>query len=281
MPSTAPAALIQRLAGLYSAWPHVEAVALGGSHSGGLVDPASDIDLYVFTTAEIPLAARETLVRQAGGASRADLGLTYWGPGDEWYDAATGIEVDVVYFEAGWMREQIRRVIDDHQASLGYSTCLWHTGRQAHGLYDPRGWLQALQRDCQAAYPEALRRNIITLNQPVLRTVIPSYFNQIAKAVQRRDWVSVNHRLAALLTSYFDILFAFNRVLHPGENVWRLRRWPAVRGCQPIGRRILTLCFRPLPRNNCSRRSPSFWIDWTNCFRSKRWITDVSAGRDH
>ncbi len=217
MPSTAPAALAQRLASLYGAWPQVEAVALGGSHSGGLVDPASDIDLYVFTTAEIPLAARETLVRQAGGASRADLGLTYWGPGDEWYDAATGLEVDVVYFEADWMREQIRRVINDHQASLGYSTCLWHTGRQAHGLYDPRGWLQALQRDCQAAYPEALRRNIITLNQPVLRAVIPSYFNQIAKAVQRRDWVSVNHRLAALLASYFDILFAFNRVLHPGE----------------------------------------------------------------
>lgn len=35
--------------------------------------------------------------------------------------------------------------------------------------------------------------------------------------MRRRDAVSVNHRIAALLASYFDILFALNRVLHPGE----------------------------------------------------------------
>ena len=51
----------------------------------------------------------------------------------------------------------------------------------------------------------------------VLRRTLPSYTNQIAKALLRRDPVSVNHRLAALLASYFDILFALNRELHPGE----------------------------------------------------------------
>ncbi len=29
--------------------------------------------------------------------------------------------------------------------------------------------------------------------------------------------MSVNHRLAGLLASYFDVLFAVNRVPHPGE----------------------------------------------------------------
>jgi hypothetical protein len=50
-----------------------------------------------------------------------------------------------------------------------------------------------------------------------LRGIIPAYAHQIEKAVKRRDLVSINHRLAALLASYFDILFAVNRQLHPGE----------------------------------------------------------------
>ena len=51
----------------------------------------------------------------------------------------------------------------------------------------------------------------------MLREVIPSYFFQIEKAVKRGDLVSINHRLAGLLASYFDIVFAVNRELHPGE----------------------------------------------------------------
>jgi hypothetical protein len=131
--------------------------------------------------------------------------------------APSGIEVDIVYFEPAWIEAQLRRVIDEHQASLGYSTCFWYTMRRMQPLYDPSGWLGRLIQQSQAEYPEALRRNIIALNYPVLRGVIPAYQGQIAKAIQRGDLVSVNHRLAAFFTSYFDILFAVNRQLHPGE----------------------------------------------------------------
>lgn len=210
-------ALITRLATLFAERPETVAIALGGSRAGIVADPASDIDLYVLTSAGIPLPARAAIVAQSGGASRADLGLAYWGPGDEWFDAATGIEVDIVYFDFDWLAGELRQVLRERRAAMGYTTCYWHTIRMARPLYDPTGRLSALRAECEIPYPEALRRNIIALNHPVLREIIPAYAVQIEKAVKRADWVSVNHRLAALLASYFDILFALNRVPHPGE----------------------------------------------------------------
>ena len=46
---------------------------------------------------------------------------------------------------------------------------------------------------------------------------LPSYDKQIIKALTRNDVVSVNHRTAAYMESYFDIIFAMNELTHPGE----------------------------------------------------------------
>jgi hypothetical protein len=216
---TMHASLARSVARLFIELPRVEAVGLGGSRGAGGVghDGISDIDVYVYTRGDIDLAVRRGIVDAAGGSSRADLGMTFWGPGDEWLDAATGIHVDVVYFDAAWMADQLDRVIVRHEASLGYSTCFWHTIRGSVVLEDPRGWLTALQQRSHGTYPEDLRRNVIELNHAALRGLLPSYSTQVAKAARRGDLVSVNHRLTGLLASYFDVLFAFNRVPHPGE----------------------------------------------------------------
>ncbi len=46
---------------------------------------------------------------------------------------------------------------------------------------------------------------------------LPSYDAQIRKAASRGDKIAVNHRMAAFMESYFDVLFALNRRTHPGE----------------------------------------------------------------
>jgi hypothetical protein len=214
--------LARRVSELFAELPQVAAIALSGSQGGQgkeptQIDSASDIDLYVYTYEDIHLQARMEIMELSGGARHASMGLNFWGPGDEWFDAETGIEVDIIYFDTRWMEDQIKRVVLDHQPSMGYSTCLWYTVRQSQVYYDPNGWFEGLQELCQGSYPETLRQNIIAHNYPVLREIIPSYFFQIEKAVKRGDLVSVNHRLAGLLASYFDILFAFNCKLHPGE----------------------------------------------------------------
>lgn len=218
MSSSSHGELARRLADLYSRFPQVGAVAFSGSLASGMADEASsDLDLYVFTTTLIPLSERVALVEEMGGASHADMNLDYWDLGDEWIDARTGIEVDAVYWDTQWIENTLARVLRDHQPSIGYSTSHWNTIAQAKPLFDRTGWFARLQESCRQPYPEELRQAIIDRNLPLLRDVIPSYARQIEKAVRRADSVSVNHRVAALLASYFDIIFAFNRVLHPGE----------------------------------------------------------------
>jgi len=201
---------------MFGALQGVEGIALAGSQAAGAVDQDSDIDLYVYTTSVIPLNDRVAIVEKLG-TTRSDLNLQFWDLGDEWYDEETGIEVDVIYWDTSWIEGQLDRVLVEHQASTGYSTCFWHTIRDSLILYDKNGWLHGLKEKSAVPFPEPLRRAIIAKNHPVLRRVIPSYLHQIEKAMRRNDLVSINHRVAALLASYFDVLFALNYVPNPGE----------------------------------------------------------------
>jgi len=214
--------LAYKVAEQYQSIPGVETIALGGSQTGGTLDQHSDIDLYVYSKEIVPLVKRQAIVEKLG-ASKADLNLTFWDTGDEWFDRETGLEVDVMYWDPAWVAGQLNRVWREHQASLGYTTCLWYTVRNSRVLYDRRGWFEALQQHSAQPYPEPLRQAIVAKNHAVLRNVIPSYAHQIEKASRRADRVSQNHRLAALLASYFDVVFALNRALHPGEK--RLVAW--------------------------------------------------------
>lgn len=192
----------------------VEAIAIAGSRVAGNGGETSDIDLYVYPSKDIPADVRLSIGREF--AEQPQI-VDYFGPGLEWDDPATGLHIDVILFNAGWMQDQLERVLVRHEASLGYTTALWYTVRISRVLHDPSGWFARLQQMAMQPYPDELVHAIVRLNFPLLRGSFTEYPAQIRKAAQRGDLVSLNHRTAALLASYFDILFAINRLPHPGE----------------------------------------------------------------
>jgi hypothetical protein len=206
----------QKLASSYSAITQVQAVALGGSRAGPFKpDSLSDIDIYVYHDAEIPLSARQAIA--AGNSTKAEIGNKFWEEGDEWIAREPALKVDVMFRGVSWIEDEVARVIERHEAKLGYSTCFLYNVQTCLVLYDRQGWLKALKDRASRPYPAALRDAILAKNHPVLRNNLSAYSRQIESAAERNDFVSINHRVAALLASYFDIVIAVNRLAHPGE----------------------------------------------------------------
>ena len=213
--TTTPAALAARVAAAFGALSEVDAVALAGSRADGAADDRSDIDLYVYAAEPVAMADRVAIASRF--ATRREVGNDFWEPGDEWIDEQTGLQVDVMFRTPAWIEHQLERVLTRHEASVDYSTCFWHNVRHSEPLFDRTGWYVDLQVAAARPYPEPLRRAIIARNHPILRRTISSYLAQIERAVRRGDSVSIQHRVTALLASYFDILFAVNELPHPGE----------------------------------------------------------------
>jgi hypothetical protein len=211
--------IVSHLVGHLAQLDGLIALAQGGSsvrETGGK-DGASDVDLYAFVRAPLGLGARQRLADALGIEDRRNLVVDYWGASDQWLDSTTGRHIDLMYFEAAWMRDEVENVLDRCRVRLGYTTCFCYTLAHARPLLDSHGWLDELQRKCREPYPEPLRKSVVEANHRAMRGILSSYEMQIRKAVARGDRVSVNHRLAALLASYFDVIFAANRQLHPGE----------------------------------------------------------------
>lgn len=218
--------VVQTIVERFSPLPQVCALALAGSQSTARADARSDFDVYMFIDGAVPVALRTELAHEF--AERMEIDNQFWGLGDEWVEAATGTKLDLIYFDAPWIEEQIERVLVRHQPSIGYSTAFWHTLRNAQPLFDRDGWLGRIKALAEQPYPEPLRRAIVAHNHPILRDTLSSLVYQIESALARNDMVSVQHRTTALLISYFDILFAVNRLPHPGEK--RQVEWLTTRG---------------------------------------------------
>ena len=84
-------------------------------------------------------------------------------------------------------------------------------------VFDKTGKFKNLKEKYTIKYPAELKNNIVSKNYPILKKNFSAYYNQIEKAINRKDIVNLNNRIAAFLDSYFDIIFAINEIPHPGE----------------------------------------------------------------
>lgn len=195
-------------------YPQVEAIAIGGSRVGGLQDEKSDYDIYVYGPEPVPEKTRRDILSQE--CSRMEIGNHFW----EYEDNCTlksGIDIDIIYRNLDAFIKDVSEVVEKFQAHNGYTTCMWQNLITSKVIYDKGGRFAQVQERFRVPYPPELKKNIIDRNRGLLRYAMPAYEVQICKAVHRKDLVSINHRVAEFLASYFDILFAMNEMPHPGE----------------------------------------------------------------
>ncbi|UUV17844.1 DUF4037 domain-containing protein [Fusobacteria bacterium ZRK30] len=199
----------------FSKHESVEAVLLSGSRTTSNFDSDSDYDLYIYSKGEIPLEFREKIADKY--FNYAELNNTTWEQEDQGFFKDINVQVDIVYRDIEFIERVLEEIVVKCKASTGYSTCFWANLIKSDILYDRNGKLNQLQKKFDVDYPEQLKRNIVSKNFPLLNKIIPAYTNQIKKALKRGDFISVNHRISAFFESYFDIIFAINMKLHPGE----------------------------------------------------------------
>lgn len=192
----------------------VEAIALGGSRAGENFDEKSDYDVYLYCTSGVAEDVRRELLKKY--CKYMEIGNHFW----EYEDNCilnNGIDIDILYRNIDDFKNEVASVVEECIPHNGYTTCMWHNLRTCKIVYDRDGRLENLKKRFDISYPAKLKENIINRNMTLLSGSMPAYDMQIKKALRRGDMVSVNHRTAAFMESYFDVIFALNELSHPGE----------------------------------------------------------------
>lgn len=205
---------IQNLLDEFSNLSSIEAILLAGSYSTGTNDKYSDYDIYIY--GYVPISKNKRIEITNKYFKYIEISNTYWEEEDDGI-LFDGTPVELIYRNINSIEKSLNTLLIDYKCNTGYSTCLWTNIIKSQILYDKNGTLTNLQAKYNIDYPDALKNNIIETNYSLLKDKMPAYYYQIEKAIKRNDQISINHRVAALLASYFDIIFAYNKFPHPGE----------------------------------------------------------------
>jgi len=148
-------------------------------------------------------------------ASRMELDNRFYETEDYWIEKDSQRKVEAIY-RGEWVAENLSEMFANNRAQLGNSTSIWHSVKTSDVLYDRNGWFASLRKTADVPYPDALAEAIIRKNFAILRSSLAAHPAQVVEAVDRNDVVTINHLIHVIFNSYFDILFALNRELHPG-----------------------------------------------------------------
>ncbi|MCD8349247.1 MAG: DUF4037 domain-containing protein [Planctomycetaceae bacterium] len=208
--------LLEAITSAFADIDEVKALVLSGSSLTRYGDERSDYDFYVYADTEIDRRRRTEIAERFAASYTIDN--HFYETDDEWLLPESGKQVEFIYRNRNWIEGAIRRVWVDGEATLGYTTCLVFNVQNSRILHDPESWFSMVQDLTCQPYPPQLVQNIIAKNIPMLYGRLNGSFReQILNAVTRDDLVAVNHRISVFLASYFDVLFALNNVLCPGE----------------------------------------------------------------
>ena len=192
----------------------VEAITLGGSLATGRANAGSDIDLYIYYSEPIPLELRMNIIESR--SSQMEFDAPYWGSEDYWIEKESGILVEAAY-ESKWPEDYLKDLFENNRAHMGFTTSVWHSLLKSKTLFDRNGWFASVQNLANISYPESLAKAIIRKNFALLRGSLIEHPKQLALAIERNDVIHVHHRIDMILACYFDVVFALNRKLHPGD----------------------------------------------------------------
>jgi len=206
--------LAKEIAVEFSILASVESVWLGGSHASGQANASSDIDLYIYTSTDLPTETRASIIEPR--ASVAEVGYNFWEIEDYWREQESGAKVEAMYRRPEWETQYLEDLFKNNRAQLGFSTAGWYSIVKSYVLFDRHGWAREVKALADRPYPDELASAIVHLNFGVLRGTLVTHTEALSSALARNDLIFAHSRINEILNCYLDLLFALNRVLHPG-----------------------------------------------------------------
>ena len=195
---------------------NIDTIVLAGSQTSLINDNMSDYDIYVYSKEKVNIEMREKFAKKY--SLHYELGNNYFEYGDEIILKESNICLDFMYRDISFIENEINYVWRNCNSKIGYTTAFLYNIKNSKILYESNDYFKNLQKELNKEYPKKLKDNIIEKNYNVMYAKkSASFYKQLENAVKRNDIVSINHRITAILASYFDILFAINEELHVGE----------------------------------------------------------------